>query len=144
MDAALLRLHTLRDVDAMTTAREGGWTRKEELGHLIDSSVNNHIRFVFAALEGEYTGPAYQQNGWVDLHGYKEMDWADLVDSWYSSNMLLVRVVKRIPEDRLNTVCRVGEYEPMTLQALIEDYLDHMQGHLTKILPSTYSSTAHQ
>jgi hypothetical protein len=28
-----------------------GWSRREELGHLIDSAVNNHNRFVRAALQ---------------------------------------------------------------------------------------------
>jgi len=35
-----------------------GWSRREELGHLIDSAVNNHNRFVRASLEPAYAGPA--------------------------------------------------------------------------------------
>src|SRR5437762_2779965 len=49
--------------------REGGWSRKEILGHLIDSALNNHQRFVRAALDGSYNGPSYEQEGWVAMHG---------------------------------------------------------------------------
>src|ERR1700733_7053455 len=29
----------------------GGWSRKQELGHLIDSAVNNRVRFIRTTLE---------------------------------------------------------------------------------------------
>ena len=34
--------------------KPGGWTPKQELGHLLDSALNNHLRFVRAALDGAY------------------------------------------------------------------------------------------
>src|SRR3954471_23262291 len=80
-------LHALSDVDVANPIREGGWSRRQELGHLIDSAANNHVRFVVAALEGRYSGPTYDADAWVDLHGYAGMDWTDLVDLWYSMNL---------------------------------------------------------
>ncbi len=62
--------------------REGGWTRKQILGHLIDSALNNHQRFVRAALDGTYEGPSYQQEGWVEMHGYGSMEWSALLEHW--------------------------------------------------------------
>jgi len=32
--------------------REGGWTRKQIVGHLLDSAANNRQRFVRAAIDG--------------------------------------------------------------------------------------------
>jgi len=86
VDPALVQLHALHESDVVTPLREGGWSRKQELGHLIDSATNNHVRFVVAALESGYSGSTYDADGWVDLHGYAEMDWTDLVDLWYSTN----------------------------------------------------------
>ena len=37
--------------------RVGGWTRKQILGHLLDSAANNRQRFVRAAIDGTYAGP---------------------------------------------------------------------------------------
>jgi hypothetical protein len=123
--------------DAATSAKpagQDGWSQKEELGHLIDSASNNHIRFVRAALDGEMTGPGYAQNGWVALHGYNEMSWTTLVDFWQSYNLLLVQVVWRIPDERLNAQCLIGKGAPATLGFVIEDYILHMQHHLDHIL----------
>ncbi len=61
------------------------WSRKEELGHLIDSAVNNHVRFAAASLQTEFSGPTYEQDGWVRVHGYHEMPWLSLLDSWRST-----------------------------------------------------------
>jgi hypothetical protein len=64
-----------RTVHGMAIAPEenanGGWSRKEILGHLNDSALNNHQPFVRATLAGSYDGPSYQQEGGVLLHGYK-------------------------------------------------------------------------
>jgi len=38
--------------------RVGGWTRKQIVGHLLDSATNNRQRFVRAALDGTYIGPS--------------------------------------------------------------------------------------
>jgi hypothetical protein len=110
------------------------WSRKEELGHLIDSASNNHLRFVRAALEPEFHGPSYDQNGSVTVHGYRELNWSELLEFWGRYNRLLTRVVARIPQGKLQTRCRVGDSQPVTLQFLIEDYVAHMQHHLDHIL----------
>ena len=113
--------------------REGGWSRKEILGHLIDSALNNHQRFVRAALDGSYNRPSYEQEGWVDMHGYRTMAWDALLEHWRWQNELLCAVVERIPENRLGGQCRVGEDAPVTLRFLIEDYLAHLGHHVQQI-----------
>jgi hypothetical protein len=120
--------------EAMRPAGADSWSRKEELGHLIDSAVNNHVRFAIASLQTEFRGPTYEQDGWVRAHSYHEMPWLSLLDSWRQHNELLLRLVKRIPEERLTVPCRIGSADPVTLHFLIEDYVLHMQHHLDHIL----------
>jgi hypothetical protein len=115
--------------------REGAWSKKQELGHLIDSATNNRVRFIKAALEDRYDGPSYDGRGWVDLGGYAEMRWIDLIDIWKTANAALAAVLERIPHERMAAECRVGNAEPVTLELLIDDYLLHMQHHLEHILP---------
>ncbi len=110
------------------------WSPKQELGHLVDSAVNNHQRFVRAALHGDYTGPGYDQNGWVELHDYQNMSWENIVDLWFRFNAFLARVVDRIPESSLETPCKVGPYPVETLGFVIQDYVVHMQHHLDHLL----------
>jgi hypothetical protein len=114
--------------------RPGGWTRKQILGHMIDSAANNHQRFVRAALDGQYTGPGYAQEGWVNLHSYAETAWPILIDWWKTAHQQLETVVARIPQERFAAPCIVGQDAAVTLQFLIEDYIAHQRHHLAQIL----------
>jgi hypothetical protein len=127
-------LFTFPEAKSDSLYRPGGWTRKQVLGHMIDSAANNHQRFIRAALDGQYAGPGYAQQGWVNLHGYAEIPWPTLLEWWTAAHQMLEAVVARIPEDRLGTVCVVGQDSPVRLQFLIEDYIAHQRHHLAQIL----------
>jgi hypothetical protein len=118
---------------ADTPWRTGGWTRKQIVGHLLDSAANNRQRFVRASIDGSYAGPQYAQDAWVAAHGYAEQDWATLVRWWQTEYEILAAVVDRIPEDRLSAKCIVGDNAPVTLRFLIEDYLDHQRWHFAQL-----------
>jgi len=134
VDREATHLGTVTDRDAGKKPAPKVWSKKEELGHLIDSAANNHVRFVRASLEREFRGLGYEQDGWVSLHAYNEMVWTEIIDFWRRYNHFLARLVERIPEDRLPAQCVVGDSMPVTLQFLIEDYILHMQHHLDHIL----------
>ncbi len=127
----------LRAVTEETAAARPGpesWSRKEELGHLIDSAANNHLRIVGALLDGEFRGPGYDQRGWVRAHAWQDLPWLSLVDFWSRYNTLLAHVVERVPGERLNVPCVITNYAPFTLESLIEDYMRHVRHHLDRIL----------
>jgi hypothetical protein len=129
------KLRAIPEQETSTRAGGGeGWSRKEELGHLIDSATNNRVRFIVAALTRNYTAPTYDGRGWVDLGAYAGSSWSDLVELWTRQNQALARVVERIPNEALNTPCKIGENDLVLLEFLIDDYLNHMQQHLQHIL----------
>ena len=130
---AIVELRAIPELEAVKKPGPDQWSKKEELGHLIDSAVNNHIRFVCAAIQREFRGSGYQQDDWVSLHGYADMPWTEIIDFWQRYNLFLASLVRRIPDDRLQTPCVVGNSEPVTLAFLIEDYVLHMQHHLDHI-----------
>ena len=119
---------------ADTPWRRGGWTRKQIVGHLLDSAANNRQRFVRAAADGHYTGPKYGQDAWVRAHGYAEQNWETLVRWWQAEHEILAAVVDRIPEERLGAPCVVGEDPAVTLKFLIEDYLEHQRWHFSQLI----------
>jgi hypothetical protein len=123
--------------DPEVTLRPKGpdsWSPKEELGHLIDSAANNHMRFVRAALEPEYHGPRYAQNAWVRLHAYQETPWTTVVDFWFQYNSLLATLLDQIPADCGGRLCFIGDGSPETLEFIADDYIVHMQHHLDHLL----------
>jgi hypothetical protein len=123
--------------EANTGLHLGGgtnWSPKEELGHLIDSAANNHVRFVRALIEPEFRGPTYAQDDWVRVHRYQEMAWLTMVDFWFHYNHFLVSLLRRVPEEKTETLCYVGSGEGVSLLFLVEDYVLHMQHHIDHLL----------
>ena len=134
IEGEIPNLRALNDERASVPRGVGKWCPKEELGHLIDSASNNHIRFVNGAIQPEYRGPSYAQEDWVRLHGYREMPWEAIVNFWYQYNQLLAVVIANIPEDRLQTKCLIAQGPEVTLGFVIEDYILHMQHHIDQLL----------
>jgi DinB superfamily len=131
--AALL---TISPAQGGTPWREGGWTRKQIVGHLLDSAANNRQRFVRASIDGRYTGPKYAQDEWVAAHGYEDQSWETLLRWWHAESEILMSVVDRIPEERLDAKCKVGDDRAVTLRFLIEDYLTHHRWHFRQLVAS--------
>jgi hypothetical protein len=134
IDASHCRLAALTEDDAARPYREGGWSRKQILGHLIDSASNNHQRFVRCIIGGGLTDwPSYQQERWVEVQGYRDLPWTDLVALWAYYNRLLGHILNRMPVEASGFRCRVGG-EEMTLAGLAGAYVSHLKHHLKQIL----------
>lgn len=133
VEVASQRLGRLSDSEVSVKTDEGKWSRKEILGHLIDSATNNHHRFVRAQQVEEFTFPKYEQELWVKQQGYDESSWHELIEFWRLYNRHLAQVIKRIPDEKLEVVCRIGPYEPVSLRYLVEDYLIHLKHHLNQL-----------
>ena len=108
------------------------WAPKEVLGHLIDSAVNNHQRFV-RAQQGPLTIAGYEQNHWVSSQGYLDADWPRLVALWTQLNLHLADVIARIPAPSYAVPITIGGGAPVTLEFVIVDYLRHLNHHMAQI-----------
>jgi hypothetical protein len=133
VDRAARLFQEWSDADATRARGEGKWIRKEILGHLIDSAFNNQQRFVRAQLASEYVGPGYEQTAWVAVNGYGERPWRELVEVWVAANRQVAAVIERVPAAKLKTPCTIGDGKPVTLEFVMQDYLDHMKRHLEQI-----------
>jgi hypothetical protein len=128
-------LEAVSDLNAgIRPGGDSNWSPKEELGHLIDSAANNHIRFVRALIEPEFRGASYAQNDWVTAHRYQEMPWPAIVEFWYRYNNFIALLLARVPENKLQTLCFVGSDNGVSLEFLVSDYVLHMRHHLDHIL----------
>jgi hypothetical protein len=109
------------------------WTIKEVIGHLIDSAANNHQRFIRAQSASELVFPKYEQNQWIACQAYNDREWPELLGFWQAYNAHLAHVIRRVDPRALQVQCRIGDYPPVTLQFLMEDYVVHLKHHLAKI-----------
>ena len=109
------------------------WCAKEILGHLIDSAMNNHQRFIRAVNSGGLEFPGYDQDHWVRVHRYYDAIWLELIQLWTSLNRFIAHTLQEISIDDLFTKCWIGDGEPVSLEFLIGDYIRHIRHHLGQI-----------
>ena len=107
------------------------WSKKEILGHLIDSASHNHHRLVRGQFE-ELPVIAYDQNKWNTFNYYQRIDGRQIIDLWVSYNKQLLALINCIPSAKLLNRVSIGGTE-VTLAFIIEDYVVHLEHHLTQI-----------
>ena len=113
------------------------WSRNEILGHLIDSAAHNHQLVVRGALDEALNFPPYQQDPWVAIQRYNQMDWLELVDLFVLNNRRLCWVVEGLPPQAFANLCRLGKDKIVPLEFVVTDYLRHLKLHLASILESS-------
>lgn len=133
VDSAEPKLRAISAAQSASPLKPGGWSRKQVLAHLIDSASNNHQRFVRAAQQPSLEFPAYDQDGNIRIQAPQEADWTLLITLWASYNRYLAHVIERLPDSKLETMCRIGSGQPMTLGFVAGDYLRHLLHHLRQI-----------
>jgi hypothetical protein len=131
---AIPRLLAVSESESSFRPGPDKWSKKEILGHLIDSASNNHQRFVRAQLSSEIRLPEYEQEEWVRRQSYQTESWENLVQLWKSFNLHVLHLGAKIPGERLSSICFIGSNEPVTLEFLFIDYVRHVKHHLQQIL----------
>ncbi|MET6999749.1 DinB family protein [Chitinophaga defluvii] len=143
IDAAIQRLEYLCDVipplltaiDESTFSHKPSpakWSKKEIIGHLIDSATNNHHRFIRAQFE-ETPTIVYDQNKWNTYGFYQQISGTQIIAFWTLYNKQLAQLMRHIPTESLQRYCRTND-QPLTLAFLINDYVVHLEHHLKQVV----------
>lgn len=110
------------------------WSKKEIMGHLIDSAMNNTRRFTESQFsEKPYTISEYNQNELVKVNKYQQMNMEDLLKLWQHLNKHIAFLLKDISEEKLNSQINLYDLSICNLEFLIEDYIAHLKHHLNQI-----------
>ena len=111
------------------------WSKKEELGHLIDSAHNNLRRFIVAQYE---VNPKirYEQDTWVRLLDYTDQNSSDLMHLWMLLNRQICYALENMSPEASERMCDTGKDQQKlySLSWLAEDYVKHLLHHLHHIL----------
>lgn len=134
INSAIPVMHRITEEEAEKKISPESWSKKEIVGHLIDSAANNHQRFVRAAYNSAHDFPPYNQNEWVRIQHYQELVWLNLLMLWEAYNYHLCDIIERLPEGTKNSSVNIGGNEAVTLEFVIKDYLRHLIHHIQKII----------
>jgi hypothetical protein len=109
------------------------WSKKEILGHLIDSAANNHQRFVRVQFE-DVPLIRYDQDNWNKFSRHQKITGKQVISFWAEHNKYLAEMLQHIPEEALSRECNWGAEKNVTLDYLINDYVVHLEYHLRQIV----------
>jgi hypothetical protein len=139
----LLEEVEVKDFDFKSSPEK--WSKKEILGHLIDSAYNNHRRFLMARSQYDLIFDGYEQVAWVERNRYQERQLEEIIMLWYTVNQHLAALIEGLPSELLERetadhnfhvigMKRPEEGAVSSLAYLIWDYLFHLEHHLDQIL----------
>src|SRR5688500_9579761 len=74
-------------------------SKKEVVGHLIDSAQNNLRRFIVGQYEAEPPFIVYQQDFWVASNQYRHIPKEDAIHLWRLMNLRICAVLETMPEE---------------------------------------------
>ena len=124
----------------------GQWSKKEILGHLIDSAINNLQRFTEIQFSPKpFVIRRYNQNELVKVNAYQQANGLELLQLWLSLNKQIIRVMETQTETTLayplkmtgallSDLAETQDKTRFDLRFLMEDYVDHMEHHLKQII----------
>src|SRR6202000_446305 len=93
------------------------WSKKEILGHLVDSAQNNIRRFLVAQYE-DTPVILYNQDKWVDLTNYQHYPTRDLLSLWILLNRHICRVLRRLPPNAATRKVFMGNSQPHSIDVV--------------------------
>jgi hypothetical protein len=132
VERALSHLSAISDDAASKKPAPDKWSKKEILGHLIDSAANNHQRFVRLQLQPEISLPGYDQDNWVRLNRYQQAPWSEIIILWSAYNRHLATVIESLDEATLGHLWHSPSGD-VTLEFIATDYVRHLRHHLSQI-----------
>ena len=88
----------IKEEELIHRSAPGKWSKKEIMGHLIDSARMNLQRFLEAQHTPEvYVVQRYLQDELVQLNDYQNIPTADIIQLWKSLNQQILNVFRKTP-----------------------------------------------
>ncbi len=140
IDAYSLKFDAFPEGEFSSKPRADKWSKKEIVGHLIDSAQNNLRRFIVGQYETSPPKIVYQQDFWVAANGYQKANKKDVVLMWKLVNYQICEVLNNMMPSNYAKVCDTGKnvVDLHSLEWLAQDYVKHMKHHINQIIPGSF------
>lgn len=110
------------------------WSKKEILGHLIDSGINNLQRFTEIQFnEKPYRLKSYNQNELVKANRYQGVESDEILILFQAINRRIIYIINAQTEESLEYKIVTDNGTFFNLKCLIEDYVIHFEYHTKQI-----------
>jgi hypothetical protein len=110
------------------------WSKKEILGHLVDSAINNIQRFTEIQTHPKpYQIRPYDPDALVLANDYQNKDLDELFALWHNLNLQVKFIVEHQTEATQKYATVLPNGETKDLKFVINDYVDHLEHHLDQI-----------
>lgn len=116
------------------------WSKKEIVGHLIDSGQNNLRRFIVCQQATTPPKIVYDQDFWVRANNYQKMAGNDVIELWRLVNHQISNVLSTMERDKYLKTCDTAKesVQLRSLDWLAADYVKHMKHHLNQIIKGSF------
>ncbi len=125
-------LNNIGDEELTLKTSPEKWSKKQIIGHLIDSATNNHQRFVRGQFE-DSPEIKYDQDKWNQHGFYQSINNQQLISFWTLYNKQLLEIMVHMPKESLSREIKIGE-DNYTLASIINGYVEHLEHHLKQIV----------
>lgn len=115
------------------------WSKKEVVGHLIDSAQSNLRRFVVGQYENQ-PNIVYQQDFWVQANGYQQTKKEDVIALWRLINLQIATVLSNMPKENYGKQVNTGKGTPElhSIEWLAADYVKHLKHHINQVILNSF------
>lgn len=119
-----------------TPYREGGWTVRQVVHHVVDSHINSYVRFKLAVTEDSPQITTYEQTLWAELPDGKSAPVEGSLAILDGLHERWVRFLLALSEDEFGRTLRHPEMGEITVDFLLQLYgwhCAHHESHITRL-----------
>lgn len=113
--------------------REGGWTIRQVVHHLVDSHINGFIRMRTAVVSPNTDVMGYDQDGWSELADNREMPVEISVDLLHALHGRWAYMLDAVDEPHWQNTVIHSENGEESLEFMLAEYARHGEHHLAQI-----------
>lgn len=107
-------------------------SKKERLGHLIDSATNNHQTFASFQHKKDLQ-PFYNLHNWNKYGYYQRSSRDQIIALWVTANMQLLETIKSMSDEDLRRKCLLGSRLVATTW-LIRNYVEDVEHNFADMI----------
>ena len=135
LDQAIEKFKTINQESWESKTNPKKWSKKEILGHLVDSARNNLQRFIEIQYDdGPYQLIPYKQDNQVAANNYQDAPFIQIENLWISLNRHISYIIGIQSDEQLSYEVFLDDGTETNLEWLMQDYIDHLEHHLRQIL----------